>query len=100
MKDAHVLNDTTFFDVYWTLNDLKPTEIQAYERKGIEKAKELSQKFPSINDLRVACPKCRQYSRVGDFTGHLLDAMCPKCHKNFKPTNKIILSSLYSRNIV
>ena len=100
MKDANVLNVTTFYDVYWTVKDLTPREIEAYEKEGIERAKELSQTFPSINDVFVECPNCKQYSRVGEFTGHLLDAKCPKCRKNFKPTNKDILDSLYSRNTV
>ena len=98
VKDAHVLHNTKFFDVYWTVSDRTPGEKEAYKREAIRRAKNLLLKFPSINALSVKCPKCERQSRVGEFSGHLLEAKCPKCHLKFKPTNKDILNSLYSRN--
>lgn len=98
VKDSNVLNDMTFFDVYWTEQDLKPTEIQAYERECTERAKELLYTFPSLEDLPYECPKCNENTRVGDYLGHILEAECPKCHEKFTPTNKEIMQSLYSHN--
>ena len=97
IEDQSVLNDTEFFDVYWTLNDLKSSEIKAYEREGIKRGKELLQTFPSVQDLSYKCPKCNKISRVGEFSGHVLEAECPKCHQKFKPTNKEIMQSLYTQ---
>jgi len=95
VKDESVLNGTTFFDVYWTVNDLKPSEIKAYEREGTKRGQELLQAFPSIQDLSAKCPKCNRNSKVAEFTGHMLEANCPKCHRKFKPTNSQIIQSLY-----
>ena len=97
VEDQSVLNEITFFDVYWTKNDLAPSEIEAYEGEGIKRGKELMQAFPSVQDLSYKCPKCNQKSRVGEFSGHVLEAECPKCHQKFKPTNKEIMQSLYTQ---
>ena len=51
VEDQSVLIDMKFYDVYWTLNDLKQSEVKAYERESIKRGKELSQTFPSIRDL-------------------------------------------------
>lgn len=95
VKEESVLNDTTFFDVYWTVNDLMPSEIEAYEREGTKRGQELLQTFPSIQDLPYKCPKCSRKSNVGEFSGHMLEAKCPKCHQKFKPTNAQMIQSLY-----
>lgn len=97
VKDQSVLNDTKFYDVYWTLNDLKQSEIETYKREGIKRSKELLQKYSSVGDLFYQCPKCNQRSRVGEFLGHILEAECPKCHQKFKPTIKEIMQSLYTQ---
>lgn len=86
VKDHEVLNETKFYDVYWTLDDLKPNEIDAYSREGAKRGQELLQTFPSIRDLSYECPKCYQYSDVGTFSGDLLEAECPRCCQKFKPT--------------
>ena len=98
VEDKNVLNNMKFYDVYWTLDDLKESEIKAYEREGIKRAQELLRVFPSVHDLSYECPKCNNESKVGEFSGHILEAKCPKCHQKFKPTNKDILQSLYSRS--
>lgn len=95
VEDQSVLNDTRFFDVYWTLNDLKHSEKEAYKRKSARKTLET---FPSIQELSYKCPKCNRLSKVGEFSGHMLEAECPKCHRKFKPTSKGILESLYIRS--
>ena len=86
VKDHKVLNETKFYDVYWTLDDLTPNEIDAYDREGAKQGQELLQTFPSIRKLSYQCPKCYQYSDVGMFLGDLLEAECPRCCQKFKPT--------------
>ena len=97
VKDQNVLNNTTFFDVYWTEDDLTESEKEAFKREGTKRAQEIQETFPSIQELFYECPICHQISMVGGFTGHILEAKCPKCHKKFKPTNKDILRCLYSQ---
>ena len=98
IKDSDVLNNMTFFDVYWTEEDLTPREKRAYKEKCTKKAKELLQEYPSIKDLKHPCPICKRRSKVGDFLGHILEAECPKCHGKFTPKNEDIMQSLYSQN--
>ena len=99
VKDQAVLNDMRFFDVYWTLKDLTPNEIEAYKREGAKRGQELLQTYPSLQDLFYECPKCNQNSYLSEYSGHLLQAECPKCHQTFEPTNEGILHSLYISNM-
>ena len=98
VEDQKVLTSTRFYDVYWTLNDLKQSEKDAYDRKCAERAQELGCTFPSIQSLPHKCPNCYQNSKVSEFLGHILEAECPKCYHKFKPTNEAILQSLYTHN--
>lgn len=97
VENQSVLNDTKFYDVYWTENDMKRSEKEAFKREGTKRAKELLQTFPCIQDLSYECPKCNRKSKVGEFSGHILEAECPKCRQNFKPTNKELMQSLYTQ---
>lgn len=98
VKDQAVLNETKFYDVYWTENDLKENEKEAYKRKCAERAKQLSDTFPSTKELPYECPKCHNKSKVKEYLGHVLEAQCPTCHEKFVPTNEAILQSLYSNS--
>ena len=91
VKDQSVLNEMEFYDVYWTLDDLTDSEKQAYKIEGTRKAKELLEVFPSLSDIVYQCPKCNCSSKVVEYSGNLLEAECPKCHKISKPTNENIL---------
>lgn len=95
VKNAQVLPDMKFFDVYWNECDLKPSEIEAFKQKGTDVAKDITQDLMSVYNLDYECPKCKSASKVKDYTGHLLEAQCPKCHKRFKPDNDGIMQSLY-----
>ena len=99
VKDYEVLNETKFYDVYWTLDDLTQNEIYAYDKEGAKRGQELLQLFPSLRDLSYQCPKCYRCSDVGTFSGDLLEAECPRCFRKFKPTiGDIIYKTLmYSR---
>ena len=87
-----------FYDVYWTLNDLKPCETQTFKNKSIEKGQNLIQKLlPGIQRLPYRCPQCSQSSPANQFTGHFLEATCPICHQSFKPTALGLMRSFFSR---
>jgi hypothetical protein len=94
VEDQSVFSNTEFYDVYSTVEDLKPSEIEAYKEEAAKTARRLQQKFPSISSLPYDCPKCGKTSKVGEYSGHMLDAECPKCHQTFKPTNGEILNSI------
>ena len=98
VEDANVLSDTEFYDVYWTIDDLTEGEKMAFEEKGIERARELLQTFPSIKELSYKCPTCSERSKVGEFSGSILEANCPRCDKSFKPTNEDIIKNLATQN--
>lgn len=98
VKDENVLNDTKFYDIYWTEDDLEPCEKEAFKRKGAERMKKLMDTFPSVQDLPYECPGCNRVSKVSEYLGNVLEAKCPKCYQKFKPTNKEVLHSLYIRN--
>ena len=95
IQDEKVLHSMEFFDVYWEEDDLTTSEKKAFERKGVEGWKEFLEKFKSIQEIPYMCPHCKEESKVDEFTGHHLEAMCPKCLQTFKPDGPGIMESLY-----
>ena len=95
VQDERVLHNMEFFDIYWEEEDLTSSEKKAFERKGVDEWKKFLNKFQSIQKLSYACPHCKEESNVEEFTGHHLEAKCPKCLKIFKPDGSGILESLY-----
>jgi hypothetical protein len=86
VRNQAVLN-LTFYDVFWTLDDLKESEIKAYRAKSSQVGQTMIQKLPaSIKNLPYKCPQCHQCSAAIAFITHFLEAECPKCHQHFKPT--------------
>lgn len=98
MKNEKVLNDTIFYDVYWTEQDLTPSEKRAYEMKCTETLQQVADNLPSIKQLLHECPRCHEASRVGEFSGNALEARCPRCNQTFKPTTEAVMQSLYSKS--
>ena len=99
VEDSSVLRKMQFYDVYWTLDDLKESEKQAYKEKCTADAKKLLEDFPSLKDLPVKCPMCNKISKVVEYCGSLLVATCPKCDQTFMPKNRDLLESLYICNM-
>ena len=99
VEDSSVLRKMQFYDVYWTLDDLKESEKQAYKEKCTADAKKLLEKIPSLKDLPFQCPMCKKISKVVEYYGSLLVATCPKCNQTFTPKNEDLLESLYIRNM-
>ena len=99
VKDASVLNNMKFFDVYWIKKDLTQGEKKAYEVRALEKAEQLHKQYPSVDDLIFQCPLCNQNSRVGSYEGNFLEAKCPRCKDIFKPKNEDLAKTLYLKNM-
>ena len=98
VENEKVLHNMEFFDVYWDEDDLTPSEKVAVDKKGVDEWKKFLKKFKSIQDLPYVCPHCTEESKVDEFTGHHLEAKCPKCLQTFKPDGPGILESLYLRS--
>jgi hypothetical protein len=85
VRDQSVLN-LKFYDVYWTLNDLKESEIKAYDDHCKTVANDVLKHVPdSVKKLPFECPKCHVSSPAGTFEGHLSRAICPECRQDFAP---------------
>ena len=95
IQNSDVLHEMKFFDVFWKEDDLYPSEKEAFRRKGVNKAESISQTFSSLNELDYECPKCHHVSKVGAYSGNLLEAKCPKCKRLFKPDHEGVMQSLY-----
>ena len=95
IRNAEVLPNMRFFDVYWKESDLWPSEKEAFKQKGTDIAKEISQDLVTIYNLDYECPECKKTSKVKDYTGHLLETKCPRCYKQFKPDHVGVMQSLY-----
>jgi hypothetical protein len=79
--------DLEFYDVYWTLSDLKESEIKAFDQKRRKVGEDFVRNLPvNVQNLPYECPRCQRSSPAIMFIGHLLEATCPKCKQNFKPT--------------
>ena len=95
VKNAQVLPNMRFFDVYWKEHELRQSEKEAFRQKGPNKAKEISQDLISFYNQDYECPRCKNTSKVKDYTRHLFEARCYKCHMRFKPDDDGIIQSLY-----
>ena len=95
VQNGKVLHDMQFYDVYWEEENLTSSEKGAFERMAFDKVKGLFTKFKSLQELSYVCPRCKKESYVDEFTGHHLEAKCPKCLRTFKPDGPGLLESLY-----
>ncbi|XP_057300016.1 uncharacterized protein LOC130630514 [Hydractinia symbiolongicarpus] len=86
-----------FIDVYWTLNDLKLSEIDAYDRYGAAVADVLTNNLKGLQTARYTCPLCGVSSLVSEFSGRLDKATCPNCTDEFQAnqTCNILALNLY-----
>ena len=96
LEDEHIFHyPIKFYDVEWFESELKQSETMAFKRESSKRCKELGETFPSALKLPFVCPKCNRESQIKEFSGHALDATCPKCSQHFKPTNEQLIESLY-----
>ena len=95
MENSFVLQGMKFYDVYWLENELIESEREAYARECSERCSEVGKTFPSLMDMPLECSVCHKTSLIRDFSGHALEAKCPKCSQFFKPSNRQLVESLY-----
>ena len=77
-----------FFDVYWTLNDLSKDEKEAYKKSGAKVAGNLMKSLKGLQEAKYKCPLCSAESKVVEYSGHALNAECPKCRGTFNPNKE------------
>ena len=73
-----------FVDVFWKKQDLKASEIAAYDTYGAGIAQELISKLKGLQTAKYQCPVCKKHSDVIEFSGNSLETTCPKCECSFK----------------
>ena len=82
VRSADVLG-LEFIDVFWTLDDLKQEEKDAYTRDGPGIGAKLMSSLQGLKTAMYRCPLCSKESKVVDFSGRLLQAKCPQCKGTF-----------------
>ncbi|XP_068747385.1 uncharacterized protein [Montipora capricornis] len=89
VQDADVLG-LKFVDVYWDLNDLREEEKKAFKKYGPEVARNLIKSLKGLQEATYKCPKtkCNAVSKVEEYSGHALNAKCPKCRRTFNPNEE------------
>ena len=83
VQNANVLPGLKFFDVFWTLDSLSQKEKRAYDQHGSEIAANLMRSLQGLQSVKYKCPLCTVESKVVDYSGHVLRAVCPRCHGTF-----------------
>ncbi|XP_068678865.1 uncharacterized protein [Montipora foliosa] len=86
VQEASVLG-LEFIDVYWDWNDLSEEEKRAYKKHGAEVAGDLM-KLKGLQVAKYKCPLCHAESKVVEYSGHALNAKCPKCKGSFNPNKE------------
>jgi len=85
-----------FFDVFFTLKDLSPGELKAYDEESARRLAATADACPSVLRLDCRCPLCEATSALREFTGHVAQAKCPRCGETFKPTADHLIRALYN----
>ena len=97
LASASGVNRMQFYDVLWDEEALTPSERQAFQTKVDDEVARRSQKYPSLLELEVRCPRCRGNAPVADFKGSIRRAVCPLCRDAFQPEPGYLVQALYAR---
>lgn len=97
LKGASEWARMCFYDVYWFESELTARERQAYDTKVNDTLRARAAQHPSILELEVQCPHCRDNAPIADFTGNIRLAVCPLCRRSFKPEPGHLVQALYAR---
>ncbi|XP_068747200.1 uncharacterized protein [Montipora capricornis] len=84
VQEASVLG-LQFIDVFWDWDKLNEEEKENYNTHGAEVARNLMKSLKGMQVAKYKCPLCHAESKVVDYSGHALDAKCPKCGGTFDP---------------
>ncbi len=95
VRNSDVL-DIRFIDVYWTVDDLLESEVEAYRLEGPKLAGEHIRSLTGLRAATFECPLCGVTSGVTEYRGKLDRACCPCCHGEFdctgSETNDLVLN--------
>ena len=72
-----------FMDVFWKQSSLSSSEKHAFKQYGPTKANQLLQRLVGLKEATFTCPLCSVESKVLDFKGRLVIAICPACEEEF-----------------
>uniref|UniRef100_A0A1I8I0H8 ribonuclease H n=1 Tax=Macrostomum lignano TaxID=282301 RepID=A0A1I8I0H8_9PLAT len=72
-----------FIDVFWTEEQLTEAERAAFRERGPGVAEKLFASLKGLQTCMYRCPLCGEESLVSEFSGHTLEARCPKCRRSF-----------------
>ena len=84
VQEASVLG-LEFYDVFWDWDLLNDEEKEIYNKHGAEVASNLMKSLKGLQVAKYKCPLCHTESKVVDYSGHALNAKCPKCRGTFDP---------------
>ncbi len=79
---SSVLHATTYYDIYWTESDLRPSERAAFKQRSEKVAADLIQRFQGLRKAKFRCPRCHRESLVTEFSGSTSKVCCPKCRRD------------------
>ena len=80
---SSVLHATTYYDIYGTVSDLRPSERAAFKRRSEKVAADLIQRFQGLRKAKFRCRECHCESLVTEFSGTTSKVCCPKCRRDF-----------------
>ncbi|ORY68695.1 uncharacterized protein BCR38DRAFT_507860 [Pseudomassariella vexata] len=84
-----------FYDVFWFEEDLVASETTAFKVTMDEKIQTIIADFPSLLNLEIRCPNCKQNASIAWLSGDLRQAKCRLCHGQFTPEVAHVLQALY-----
>lgn len=86
-----------FFEVFWYEEDLTAGELRAYQEEVDKTLRARADKYPSLLELEVQCPRCKGNASIADYIGSIRCTVCPLCGKTFKPESEHLVKALYAR---
>ncbi|GJN86978.1 hypothetical protein PLIIFM63780_010560 [Purpureocillium lilacinum] len=101
IEDSSVLqcdgHKVLFYDVEWKLEDLAQEDKDAFDRFADDGVRKGAERVPSVFELEILCPLCKESATIASFTGSLRRAFCPGCKGSFKPEPGYLAQALYAR---
>lgn len=88
----------TFYDVYWTLNDLTQNEKTNYERSIRATSEAIRRNDPDSSKycaLYFKCPHCHQLILDEKLSTSSKVCICTHCHLEFNPRDSILRRGLF-----
>lgn len=97
VRNAAVLN-ITFYDVYWTLNDLTQVEKNSYESSIRATSEAILNNDPDPSKycaLYFRCTHCHKLVRDDNLSTSSNESICPFCNLSFNPRESTLRRGLF-----